>query len=810
MSVALIAIVVLSFAVVAYSFIGYPMLLSGIVRVRGARPVRRRDIVPHVSFVISAYNEAAVIRAKLTNALRLDYPEELLQIVVVSDASNDGTDEIVAEFAPRVELLRQETRRGKTAGLNRTIPILRGDVVVFSDANAMYEPDALRKLVRSFADADVGCVTGEARYQADGRAVADVGERAYWDYEIQIKRLETQVGSMVGGDGAIYAIRRQLWQTLPEDAINDFLNPLQIVAAGWRAVYEPEAICHEETAGHVRTEYKRRVRIVSRSWRAVFLVPAVLNPFRVGLFAWSLLSHKLLRWLSGAIVGLGLAAMAVFLSRVASGPVLLRGLGGLALLSVGSMALSPRFRRGAAMAGYFAVLNIATLEGVIRGTLGRVSGVWATPREDAAHRMPALAGPQIRVGALLLVVGAAAVASGGGVYYRWGIWEAAEFVFWASLALLGYVYVGYPVFLVMWTQLRPRHVTKASIEPSVCLFVAANDEEDVIEAKLINALALDYPAELLDIVVASDGSVDDTEKLVERFAPRVRLLRLTPRRGKIAAINEGMRAVTAEIVIFSDANTFLEPNAVRALVRNFADPQVGAASGDVALVGERAALGRSEDLYYRYERRVQQAESDAGSMIGADGALYGIRRELFVRPPDDTILDDMAIPMAVVRQGYRVTFERAARAYEYGCETAHEEFSRKSRVVAGAVQFLARTDSSVPLVRPQAAISLFSHKALRWLSPVFATCTLLCSAVLAEGSNVYAAALAAQCVVILIALAGCVPSLRRWSLVAAAHYFWLLQIAAAVGFARGLARRQSVLWQRFARPVSSAPVGAAQ
>jgi cellulose synthase/poly-beta-1,6-N-acetylglucosamine synthase-like glycosyltransferase len=174
-----------------------------------------------------------------------------------------------------------------------------GEIVVFSDANAMYAPDALRMLVRNFADPAVGCVTGEARYVEGSQGAADAGERAYWNYEIQVKRLETAVGSMVGGDGAIYAIRRHLWRTLPENAINDFLNPLQIVAAGWRAVYEPQGVCFEETAGGIRTEYRRRVRIVSRSWRALFQAPGVLNPFRVGFFAVSVVSHKVLRWFTG-------------------------------------------------------------------------------------------------------------------------------------------------------------------------------------------------------------------------------------------------------------------------------------------------------------------------------------------------------------------------------------------------------------------------------------------------------------------------------------------------------------------------------
>ena len=282
----MVTVLLVSIGVLAYVVAGYPLLLRLLVRARGAKHVRQADITPKLSFLISAYNEADVIRAKLANTLALDYPAERLEIVVISDCSDDGTDAIVQEFAARgVILARQAERRGKTAGLNATIPTLTGDIVVFSDANAMYDADALRKLVRNFADPAVGYVTGEARYLLNGQAAADAGERAYWGYEMELKRLETQLGSMVGGDGAIYAIRRRLWRTLPEDSINDFLNPLQIVEAGWRGVYEPQAICYEETSGGFKSEYKRRVRIVSRSWRAVFQAAGVLNPFRVGLFS---------------------------------------------------------------------------------------------------------------------------------------------------------------------------------------------------------------------------------------------------------------------------------------------------------------------------------------------------------------------------------------------------------------------------------------------------------------------------------------------------------------------------------------------
>ena len=302
--------------------------------------------------------------------------------MVVSDASDDGTDEIVREYASRgVTLFRQAERLGKTAGLNAVLPTIRSEIVVFSDANAMYATDAIRMLARNFADADIGCVTGEARYLPQGDAVADVGERLYWGYEMQIKRLETQLGSMVGGDGAIYAIRRSLWRTLPENAINDFMNPLQIVAAGWRCVYEPEATCSEETAGDTHLEYRRRVRIVSRSWRAVFQTPEVLNPFHVGLFAWSVLSHKVLRWFSGFFAALVvLCAMGMSVELVRRWPVAVTGL---ALAAVCALAVAA-VRRSAAMLGYFAVINIATMVGVLKGTFGQVSGVWSTPREGAA------------------------------------------------------------------------------------------------------------------------------------------------------------------------------------------------------------------------------------------------------------------------------------------------------------------------------------------------------------------------------------------------------------------------------------------
>jgi cellulose synthase/poly-beta-1,6-N-acetylglucosamine synthase-like glycosyltransferase len=419
--------------------------------------------------------------------------------------------------------------------------------------------------------------------------------------------------------------------------------------------------------------------------------------------------------------------------------------------------------------------------------------VWSTARDTQAPTV------QVPVGRIFLSTGAAVLGVAVGALAATRSREGAAVAFWSSIALLVYVYAGYPALLALLRPLLKRSVTKSDQLPRVCLFIAANDEAGVIDAKLRNSLALDYPAGLLDIVVASDGSVDGTNDIVRRFGPRVRLLEFSERRGKIATVNDGMRTVTSEIVILSDANTFLEPGSVRALVGNFGDHQIGAVSGDVVLVGERAALARSEDLYYRYERWIQRAESEIGSMIGVDGALYAIRRDLFEAPAADTILDDMAIPMAAVRAGRRVIFEPLAIAHEHGSDSAREEFARKSRVIAGAVQFLSRPDSDVPWNRKQVMFSLVSHKGLRWLSPAFGACAFAASLVLAQTSTAYAVAVTAQLSLLVFGIAGCIPVLRRTSLVAIAHYFCLVQAAAGVGFVRGLSGRQSVLWRRFNR-----------
>src|SRR5262249_4069950 len=235
---------------VVYPYLIYPILLRLLAAWRPAvgQPGVTISVPAHVTLIISAYNEEATIARKLENALQTEFPEDRLEIIVASDASSDGTDEIVRSVAarkPRVRLVRQDERRGKSAALNRAVAAASGEIIVFSDANAMYEPDAIRRLVDGFADPKVGYVVGAALYSdAEGKRARET-ESLYWKFELLLKRLESAFHSVVGGDGALYAVRRSLFQHLRDDDLSDFVNPLHAVASGYRGLFNPAARCYE-------------------------------------------------------------------------------------------------------------------------------------------------------------------------------------------------------------------------------------------------------------------------------------------------------------------------------------------------------------------------------------------------------------------------------------------------------------------------------------------------------------------------------------------------------------------------------------
>jgi len=298
--------------ILIYTFFGYPLLCLVLGRFRN-RPVWWDErYQPAVTLVISAYNEETVIGEKIDNTMELNYPREGLEVIVASDGSTDRTNEIVQEkitAGAKVKLLSFQENRGKTVVQNDAVKDARGEIVVFSDANAMYQQDALGKLVRNFADREVGCVCGELVYLAGERA-AGQGEGFYWRYEQFLKKAESRLGSVLGATGAIYAVRKDLYVPLGGEIISDFVEPLRILEGGHRAVYEEEAVAYESMDANYGTGWARKTRIIARGYQGLLSVKHLLNPFKYGFLAVGLISHRLLRWYAGFLlpVMLGLNA----------------------------------------------------------------------------------------------------------------------------------------------------------------------------------------------------------------------------------------------------------------------------------------------------------------------------------------------------------------------------------------------------------------------------------------------------------------------------------------------------------------------
>lgn len=384
-----LAIFWLSALLIGYVYVGYPLLLE-IAWLLTRRTLHVGEGQPSVTLVISAYNEESVIGEKLQNSLALDYPATQLEILVVSDQSTDRTDAIVASCAdPRVRLLRLPERSGKTVGLNAAVLAASGEIIVFSDANALYAVDALREMVRCFGDPAVGAVTGESRYLIGADDPSTHSEATYWDYEIRLKTLESRVGSLVGGDGAIYAIRKQLYRDMDRSDLSDFVNPLQIVAAGFRNVYAPAAVSYESGATGFSAEFRRKVRIVNRAWHATLKMRRLLNPFRFGFFAVQFWSHKVLRWLVSLLLILMLLANSQLLAHgslyqfsfAAQLICYSAALGGLLLHYFGKPSM-----RILDVPFYFCLVNAASLTGIAQALAGRRYTTWSSSRPGAGRQ----------------------------------------------------------------------------------------------------------------------------------------------------------------------------------------------------------------------------------------------------------------------------------------------------------------------------------------------------------------------------------------------------------------------------------------
>ena len=375
-------------AAVGYAYVGYPLLLTLISMIR-PKPVHSRDWTPSVTVIIAAYNEERDLAAKLENTLALDYPKSQLEIIVTSDCSSDRTDQIARSYADRgVRLHRQEERLGKTAAQNAAVLKARGEIIVFSDATTHYQPDVLRLLTPSFADESVGCATGRVIYQDVKDTSVGTGTQSYWNYEFFLKKHESNVCSLIGVCGCMYAVRKSAYVPLYHEACSDFIIATTMVEQGLRAVYIDEAVCMEEPNRHAKKELAARVRIISQTFSDLWRNRSVLNPLRSGFYAVQLWSHKVMRYLvpvlliavfvtSGFLAPRNVFYAALFVLQLAFYLAALVSW----LLEKAGMSV-----RLLALPQYFVITNLASLIAFVKFVSGESYTRWEPHREPVALR----------------------------------------------------------------------------------------------------------------------------------------------------------------------------------------------------------------------------------------------------------------------------------------------------------------------------------------------------------------------------------------------------------------------------------------
>jgi cellulose synthase/poly-beta-1,6-N-acetylglucosamine synthase-like glycosyltransferase len=390
MSIRLAAEIVfwLSAAALCYTYVGYPLLLVVVSRLGGRAVLQRAGWTPAVSVIITAYNEERDLAAKLENTLALDYDPDKLEVIVASDCSTDRTDEIARQFAARgVRLHRQQERQGKTAAQNAAIKEARGEIILFSDATTLYQRDVLRVINRNFADTAVGCVAGRLVYVDPSESSVGRGARSYWGYETFLKKHESRAGSLIGASGCLYAVRRSAYVPLYHEACSDFLIATKMVEQGLRAVYEPDAVCMEETNRRTDRELRMRVRVITQTFTDLWRHRSMMNPLRSGFYAVQLLSHKVMRYLvpffliAILLVSLLLAPRSAFYAAVL---LVQLALYSMAALSWALELLGMR-NRLLALPQYFVLANLASLIAVCKFLSGERYASWEPIREPVAR-----------------------------------------------------------------------------------------------------------------------------------------------------------------------------------------------------------------------------------------------------------------------------------------------------------------------------------------------------------------------------------------------------------------------------------------
>ena len=365
-----------------------------------------------------------------------------------------------------------------------------------------------------------------------------------------------------------------------------------------------------------------------------------------------------------------------------------------------------------------------------------------------------------------------------------------KLVFWFCLALISYAYFGYAVWLWVCVRIRRSTIRKGDLTSSVSIVIAARNEEANLPRKFENLRLLKYPQQLLQIVVVSDGSKDGTARILREQDSNVVAVLLDESKGKASALNEAVRRATGEILVFLDARQYVEPDAISELVACFADPTVGAASGELLLESSGGEAQEGLGIYWKIEKVVRKLESASGSVVGVTGAIYAIRRELYTEIPAGTILDDVFVPMNVARKGKRVVFEPSAIARDRLFSEKGKEFSRKVRTLTGNYQLLRLQPWLLSPSNPL-FFRFISHKLLRLVVPMLLVLMLLSSAI--TGGSFYRGIFWLQVLFYVLAVFGTlVPSVKQFKPVGVASTFLMLNTAAALAFYNFAAGRKKV------------------
>ncbi|MBR0260136.1 MAG: glycosyltransferase family 2 protein [Prevotella sp.] len=374
---------------VFYTYIGYGMLLWVLVQIKrfvrgkaAQRDLPADDVLPHVTFMICAYNEQDIVDMKMENTLQLDYPHDKLHIMWVTDGSTDQTNERLAQY-PEVEVVFTPERKGKTAALNHGISQVHSEITVMTDANTIVNPEAIREIVRCFQDPRVACVAGEKRVMArnDGQSAAE-GEGLYWKYESALKRMDSELYSAMGAAGELNAIRTKFYQPMPETALlDDFVMSMRMVDQGYKIAYTSDAYAMEYGSADLTEESKRKRRIAAGGLQSIWWLRQMMNPFRRPIVAFQFVSHRVLRWSITPIALIALIPLNVALVFLKAGTVynfiwLLQILFYLAAFASWLLEKQGRKSRLLYVPYYFLFMNLNVFRGMKYLSTHKTSGAW--------------------------------------------------------------------------------------------------------------------------------------------------------------------------------------------------------------------------------------------------------------------------------------------------------------------------------------------------------------------------------------------------------------------------------------------------